>query len=83
MKFILRIIVNYPHNHKERNQNEEEKNLSKFIVFKDWDKVSDYESDEQIVSLIDSKGNIIYEAIYPGFTLADLARYKNLLEIDL
>jgi hypothetical protein len=45
--------------------------------FKDWNKVTDYESDDQSVILFDNKGKKLAEIGYGGFTKADLERFKN------
>lgn len=45
--------------------------------FKEWDKVFDYESDENTVVLLDKKGNKIAEFGYGSFIDSDLIRFKN------
>ena len=45
--------------------------------FKEWDKVFDYESDENTVILLDENGQKIAEFGYGGFDGADFNRFKN------
>lgn len=46
--------------------------------YKNWSKVSDYESDENTVTLLDKKGNKLIEFNYPKFTKDDFDYFKNI-----
>ena len=45
--------------------------------FPDWDKVEDYESDENEVILLDAKGRRLAKFNRPVFTQADFEELKN------